>query len=131
MTNPTHPRLIATLFAAATMITAASAMAADNTAAASADFKVATTSNSVIRAGVSAFKKGDYEKSVTFTRAALKSSLSDRRAAIAQSNLCAAYGKLGEMDLAQEACAIALELRPGYAPAEQNKAALTIRFAQN
>ncbi len=105
---------------------AASAMAAEMTDG----FSVTSTTDGKIRAGVSAFKKGDYSKSVSFHRAALKSSLSARKAGIAQSNLCAAYAKLEMMDKAQAACFAALELRPGYAPAKANKAALTIRLAQ-
>jgi len=105
----------------------ASAMAAEPVAD---GFTVSSTTDGRIRSGVKAFKKGDYKKAVSFHRAALKSPLSVRKAGIAQSNLCAAYAKLDMMDDAKTACASALELRPNYAPAQANKAALTIRLAQ-
>lgn len=106
---------------------AASAYAADDTMT----FTVKTASDSTVISGVSAYKKGDYQKAVSIMRVSLKSSLSSRRAALVQSNLCAAYGELGEMDKAQAACSAALELRPDYAPALSNKAALTTRLALN
>jgi len=106
---------------------AAGAMAADATVN---GFTVSTTTDGRIRSGVKAFKKGDYSKAVSMTRSALKTSLSARKAGIAQSNLCAAYAKLEMMDEAKAACNAALELRPDYAPAQANKAALTIRLAQ-
>ncbi len=110
-----------------TALPAASAMAADTTVD---SFTVSTTTDGRIRLGVKAFKKGDFSKSVRLHRAALKTSLSPRKAGIAQSNLCAAYAKLEMMDEAEAACTAALELRPDYAPAQANKAALTIRLAQ-
>ena len=104
-----------------------SAMAEDATAS---EFVVAKATDGRIKLGVKAFKRGDYEKTVRVTRAALKSSLSPKKEAIAQSNLCAAYAKLEMFEDASTACATALELRPGYEPAETNKASLTIRLAQ-
>ena len=130
MTHFLTPRKAVAMIAAATVLSAASAMAADTTAPANAGFEVASTTNGNIRAGIKAFKKGDYQRSVTFTKAALKGKMSDRREAIAQTNLCAAYGELGELELASEACDTALELRPGYAPAVANRDALTIKLAQ-
>jgi len=101
----------------------ASAMAADG------EFTITKASNPVIQSAVRAYKKGDFEKSARLSQAALKSSLSPRRTAIAQSNLCAAYAKLEQFEKAGDACQAALELRPGYAPAENNQAALTVRLA--
>jgi len=93
-------------------------------------FISATASDGYIRAGVKAFKRGQYAKTVTFQKAALKSKLSPRKAAIAQSNLCAAYGAMGEYGSASEACETALTLRPDYAPALSNKAALRVEMAK-
>jgi len=106
----------------------ASAIATD---APSADFVVQKTTDGRIKLGVKAFKKGDFEKTIRVTRSALKSSLSPKKAAIAHSNLCAAYAKLEMLNEAAEACATALELRPGYDAAITNKASLTIRLAHN
>ncbi len=131
MTHLLTPRKTLVALATLTLMSAGSAMAADvTTPAQSQGFEVATTTNGAVRLAVSEFKKGDYERSVAFSKMALKSSMSKRRAAIAQSNLCAAYGELGMMELAAEACDKALELRPGYEPAVTNRDALTIRLAQ-
>jgi len=105
----------------------ASAMASD---ASTSNFVVQKTTDGRIKLGVKAFKKGDFEKTVRVTRSALNTSLSPKKAAIAHSNLCAAYAKLEMLDKAQQACAAALELRPGYEAAETNKASLTIQLAQ-
>lgn len=107
---------------------AASAMAAE---APTGTFQVSSTTDGLVKLGVKAFKRGDYERAVKMNEQALRSSLSRRKTAIAQSNLCASYAKLDMMDKAQEACTAALELRPDYAPALANKNALTIRLAQN
>ena len=76
-----------------------------------------------------AFKKGDFQRSAKMSEAAIKNKISKRRQAVAQSNLCAALGELGQFEDAANACDTALELRPGYATAEANKSALTIRLA--
>jgi len=102
---------------------AASAMAADG------NYVASSASSPVIRAASQAFNRGDYKESAALSRAALQSSLSKRKTAIAQSNLCAAYAKLEMFDEASEACEKALELHPGYEPAEKNQAQLTIRLA--
>jgi len=116
---------------AALVITAtlpnASAMASDTP---TGDFVVQKTTDGRIKLGVKAFKKGNFEKAIRVTHSALNTSLSPKKAAIAHSNLCAAYAKLEMLDEAQQACAAALELRPGYEAAETNKASLTIRLAQ-
>jgi len=120
---------LATLAAIAMTATlpAASAMASDATAS---DYVVTKTTDGRIKLGVKAFKRGDYEKAVRVTRSALNTSLSPKKAAVAQSNLCAAYAKLEMFEEANTACLTALDLRPGYEPAESNKASLTIRLAQ-
>lgn len=121
---------LATLAALAITATlpAASAMAAD---APAGDFVVKSTTDGRIKLGVKAFNKGDFKKTVRVTRSALNTGLSPKKAAIAHSNLCAAYAKLEMLDEATQACAAALELRSDYAPAVTNKASLTIRLAQN
>jgi len=117
---------LAALAITATLPTA-SAMASE---ASAGNFIVEKTTDGRIKLGVKAFKKGDFEKTVRATRSALNTSLSPRKAAIAHSNLCAAYAKLEMLDKAQQACAAALELRPDYEAAQTNKASLTIRLAQ-
>lgn len=92
-------------------------------------FVIATTADGNIRAGVNAFKQGDYSKAAAFQKEALKGSMRAKKAAIAQSNLCAALGAMGELDAAREACGTALSLRPGYAPAQTNQAALAVKLA--
>ena len=130
MTQFFTPRKAVAMIATVTLMSAASAMAADTTAPAQTGFETASTTNGNVRLSVKAFKKGNFERSVAFSKAALKSNMSNRRAAIAQSNLCAAYGEMGELELAAEACDKALELRPDYQPAVANREALTIRLAQ-
>ncbi len=129
----THFRLrhgLLSLAIAAFTFPAASAMAADTAPQAPASFSVQSAADAGIRAGARAFKKGDFTRSISLSRAALKGSMSNKRAAIAQSNLCAAYGSMGDMEKASSACAEALTLRPGYAPAIENKAALTVQIAK-
>ena len=109
---------------------AASAMAADLKSPVHTSFEVNSSSDSLIRAGATAYKKGHYAKSITYSRAALKNSISSRRAAIAQSNLCAAYANIGDLDNANTACETALDLRPDYTPAQTNISALKIQLAQ-
>ena len=118
---------LAALAITATLPTA-SAMASGTDAE---NFVVQKTTDGRIKLGVKAFKKGDFEKAVRVTQSALNTSLSPKKAAIAHSNLCAAYAQLEMLDKAQQACAAALELRPDYEPARNNKASLTIRLAQN
>lgn len=119
--------------AAATLtFSASSAMAADVTpqAQTQATFTAKSAADTNIRLSAKAFRTGDFQRSVKYSKMALKSSISNKRAAIAQSNLCAAHAKLGQMSEASAACTAALELRPNYTPAINNKAALTIRLAQ-
>ena len=104
-----------------------SAMAADVPAE---GFVVQKTTDGRIKLGVKAFNKGDFEKAIRVTRSALNTSLSPKKAAIAHSNLCAAYAKIERLEKAQQACAAALELRPDYEPAKINKASLIIRLAE-
>lgn len=130
MTNPINRFAIALIATAGLALPAASAMAADAPAPAPYTFTVKTTTDYHVKAGAEAFKRGDFQRSVSYANAALKAGMSDRRAAVAQSNLCASYAHLGDLEKAAEACDAALELRPGYSAAESNKAALTIKLAQ-
>lgn len=125
MTRLRFPKTAMAIIAAAIILPAAGATAADNSG-----FIAKSASDSNIRAAATSFEKGDYAKSVAFSKAALRASMSTRRQAIAYTNLCAAYGELGDMERANIACDKALELRPGYEAAEDNKAALTIRLAE-
>jgi tetratricopeptide (TPR) repeat protein len=109
---------------------AASAMAADMSAPSTSAFIVKSAADRNIRSSAVAYRKGDIQKSISYAKHALRSSLSAKRAAIAHTNLCAAYAALGDMDNASTACASALELRPDYEPAQNNKAALTYQLAQ-
>jgi len=112
---------------------AASAMANEAPAGSfpTGNFNVTSTTDGLIKLGIKAFKRGDYKRAVKMTEQATRSSLSRKKLAIAHSNLCASYAKLDMMDKAQKACSTALDLRPGYQPAQANKVALTIRLAQN
>lgn len=130
MTHSIIRKGLMTVAALAITFPAASAMAADVSAPTEASFVVKSASDNLIRMGVKAFRKGNFEKSVRLNQAAIKTSLSAPREAIAQSNLCASYALLGDMEQAQAACTAALELRPGLTQAQTNKAALTIKLAQ-
>ncbi len=130
MTNSIVRRSLVSLAAAAMTFPAVSAFAADVTQPTAASFVVTSAADGRIRAGVSAFNKGDFERSISFSRAALKTPLSSKRAAIVHSNLCAAYAGAGDLEKASEACATALEMRPGYDAAETNQAALIALKAQ-
>lgn len=121
--------VLATAFALGPIALNATAMAAETSAGATAAFQVQNTTDGRIRAGVKAYNKGKYKRAVSFNQAALKANLSNKKEAIAQSNLCASYAALGHMSKAEAACEAALELRPGYEPAKANSAALHIKLA--
>jgi len=127
-TKPVAVTALTALMSVGLTLPAASAMAAE---APEHSFQVKSASGSTIGAGAKAFKKGQFAKSAMFSRTAIKSSLSNKREAIAQSNLCAAYGAMGQMEDARLACKAALDLRPNYAPALANSQALTFKLAQN
>jgi len=91
---------------------------------------VKTTSNAYVKLGVKAYKNGEFDRSIAFHKRALNDGLSKSRRAIAQSNLCASYAAIGDMEAATEACDAALELKPGYELAVANKSALTVLLAQ-
>lgn len=130
MTYAILKKVSLTALATLTVTAALPATSASATDANTGNFIVQKTTDGRVKLGVKAYKKGDYEKAVRVTRSALKTAMSPKKAAIAQSNLCAAYAQLEMLDQAQEACAAALELRPNLEAAEINKASLTIRLAQ-
>lgn len=130
MTNTLLKSTLIGLALTAGSLPAASAMAADVSAPSASAFIVKSSADRNIRSSAVEFRKGHLERSVTYSQRALRSSLSAKRAAIAHSNLCAAYASLGDMEKAKTACASALELRPDYEPAQNNKAALTYQLAQ-
>lgn len=130
MTNLNLRTGVLTLAALTLTFPAASAMAADVSTPAASTFIVKSAADDNIRRGAKAFRKGEIENSIRIHQKALKTSISSKRAAIAQSNLCAAYATVGQLEEAQAACSAALELRPGYEPAMVNKQALTVKFAQ-
>ena len=91
------------IFAALTLsvtLPTASAMAAE---APTGNFTVSKTTDGLIKLGVKAYKRGVYKRAVKMNEQALRSSLSKRKLAIAQSNLCASYAKLDKMDEAHSA----------------------------
>lgn len=122
-------RTLLTLSALA-MTSPALAVADDNTAPATS-FVAETTTDGLIKLSAKAFEKGEFDRAIALSNQALRSGLSKKRKAVAQNNICAAEGALGNYTAASEACDTALELRPGYEPAEQNQSALTIMLAEN
>ena len=114
-------------------VTALTTMGSFATVHAQTDFpnyQVVSTTNGKIRAGVLAFKKGDLDKAAMFMRSSLKDGMSPKREAIAQSNLCAIYGAMGESERAAGACKKALKLRPSFAPALANNNVLQKAYAK-
>ena len=91
---------------------------------------VKSTSNAYVKMSVKAFNAGEFQSAADYSKRALKDGMSKSRRAIAYSNLCAAEAALGNDEAAAEACASALELRPGYELAEANQSALTVLFAE-
>lgn len=120
---------VAIIAVAGLSLPAASAMAAEATSPVHATFTVKSAADNHIRSGATEYKKGNYERSIAYSQAALKSSLSPKRAAIAHTNLCAAYANLGDLEKAEDACDQALKLRPNYEAAQANKAALRVQLA--
>lgn len=84
-------------------------------------FSVESNATRSIRSAATAFERGDFSKSVSFSNYALKQGLKKSRKTAAYSNLCAALGTQGEYDDALEACNEALDL------AHQNWRALSNR----
>ncbi len=115
---PKTMKLAALTLAVAGMTT--SALAADS----APQFSVAKTATRTIASGASAFQKGDFQKSIAFSRYALKQGLKKSRKAVAYSNLCAALGAEGRYDEAVDACDSALKIAPQNWQAFSNRAAV-------
>jgi len=114
-------------------VTALTIMGSFVTAQAQTDFpnyQVVSATDGKIRAGVRAFKKGDLDKAAMFMRSSLKGGMNPKKQAIAQSNLCAIYGTMGESERAADACNKALKLRPSFAPALANNNILQRAYAK-
>lgn len=120
-----------TLLTIAALSLMAPAVSASATDASTANvFTVKTTTDYRVKKAAKAFRKGEFERSIAYSNKALNAGLSSKRKAIAYTNICAAEASLGNMEAAAEACDSALNLRPDYAPAVSNKAALRVMLAQ-
>ena len=87
-------------------------------------FSVQSNATRAIRSSVNAFHAGKFDKSVAYSRYALKQGLKKSRRSVAYSNLCAAQGVQGHFDKAMEACNQALEVDPANWQALSNRAAV-------
>lgn len=87
------------------------AFASDMTSGATAASHYLVKSNSTrsVRSGVTAFRKGQFEKSAVFSRRALKQGLKKSRKSAAYGNLCAALAVQDQMQPALAACDRAIE----------------------
>lgn len=118
---------------AATLILPVSAMADETETApiaAASEFQVKSSSNGLIKSGVKAFNRGDYAKSVALNKAVIRIRPSRMKTAIAQTNLCASYAKLGDFVQAETACEAAPNLRPDLETVRSNQALLRTRLVQ-
>lgn len=91
---------------------------------ASLQFSVESNATRSIRSAATAFERGDFSKSASFSKYALKQGLKKSRKTAAFSNLCAALGAQGELEDAMEACNKALDLVPKNWHALSNRAVL-------
>ena len=87
-------------------------------------FSVESNATRSIRASATAFDKGQFKKSVSFSNYALKQGLKKSRKTAAYNNLCAALGAQAEYESAMEACNAALELKPENWRALSNRAVI-------
>ena len=95
-----------------------------------ADFQITKASDGLIRSGIKAFNKGNFEKAVSLNKAVIRIRPSRRKTAVAQANLCASLGKLGDMAQAELACEAALNLNPDLETAKSNRNLLRVHLAQ-
>jgi Flp pilus assembly protein TadD len=109
-----------TIAATVLAVMASPALAAD----ANLQFSVDSNATRSISASATAFKKGDYRQSIAFSSNALKQGLKKTRKATAYSNLCAALGAEGELELAKKACDQAVEANPRNWQALSNRAVI-------
>lgn len=94
-------------------------------------FSVESNATRSIRSGATAFEKGQYAKSASFSNYALKQGLKKSRKTAAYSNLCAALGAQGAYNDAMEACNKALDLAPQNWRALSNRAVLHSQAGNN
>lgn len=99
------------------------AFASDSAASVAPAFSVSSNATRSIGSAASAFEKGNFTKSVSFSRHALKQGLKKSRKTVAYSNLCAALGAQGEYGEAIEACDSAIKIAPTNWQAYSNRAA--------
>ncbi len=99
------------------------AFAGENVADTAPQFSVKSNATRAIGSAASAFEGGDFAKSATFSRYALKQGLKKSRKTVAYSNLCAALGAQGEYGAAIEACDSAIKIAPTNWQAYTNRAA--------
>ncbi len=93
------------------------------TTAATPQFTAQHSKKRVVNKGFSAYTKGDFSKSVAYSRYALQQGLKKSHQTIVYNNLCAALGMQDRYDDAVEACDKALELTPTNWQAYSNRAA--------
>lgn len=106
-----------------TTILASTAFAGDITTAPMTQFNVSTNVSGIIGSAATAFERGDFAKSASFSRYALKQGLRKSKKAKAYSNLCAALGAQGQYESAVEACSSAIKIAPTNWQAYENRAA--------
>ncbi|MCW5725654.1 MAG: hypothetical protein KIS81_11965 [Maricaulaceae bacterium] len=94
--------LLRTLALSAALAAVPAAGALAQTAA--PQFQVQAAADGLIRAGVQAFERGQYDRSASFSQQAINRGLNNSRRAIAYNNLCAALGAAGDLDGARAAC---------------------------
>ena len=110
------------IFSGLTVAVAAPAIAGE-TVGVAPQFSVSSNATRSIGSAASAFEKGNFSKSVSFSRHALKQGLKKSRKTVAYSNLCAALGAQGEYGEAIEACDSAIKIAPTNWQAYSNRAA--------
>lgn len=84
------------------------------------EFVIASASGKYLQAGITAYERRDYPKSVAMNKAALRAGPKAKTAAAAQSNLCASWAMLNDPVRAKAACEAALVINPAYQPAQSN-----------
>ena len=87
-------------------------------------FSVESNATRSIRSGATAFEKGQFAKSASFSNYALKQGLKKSRKTAAFSNLCAALGAQAEYETAMDACNKAIDLAPQNWRALSNRAVI-------
>lgn len=112
------------IFAGLTVAIAAPAVAGEAMDNVAPQFSVSSNATRSIGSAASAFNKGNFSKSVSFSRHALKQGLKKSRKTVAYSNLCAALGAQGEFGAALEACDSAIKIAPTNWEAYSNRAAV-------